>query len=243
MPVETIVIDRRFRGPPESGQGGYTCGLLAGMLPGTVEVSLRAPPPLERPLTIEQHADGQLMLRDGDTLVARAQAADLELAAPDPVTFEEATSAVSGYLGFEHHAFPSCFACGPERGEGDGLRLFPGPVNGRGMVACPWRPSVDLADGDGLVRSEFVWAALDCPTAFACDLGESWAIVLAQLTAKINRPLRAEEPHVVTAWPLGRDGRKHHAACAVFDQGGEVLAVSRTLWIEPRDRAAFGTAG
>jgi hypothetical protein len=243
MPVETLVIDRRFRGPPESGQGGYTCGLLARMLPGTVEVSLRAPPPLEHPLTIERDADGQLMLRDDDTLVARARAASLELAAPDPVALDEATSAVSGYLGFKHHAFPSCFACGPERGEGDGLRLFPGPVDGRGIVACPWRPTVGLADGDGLVRSEFAWAALDCPTAFACELGESWAIVLARLTARIERPLRAEEPHVVTAWPLGRDGRKHHAACAIFDQEGEVLAVSRALWIEPRDRAAFGAAG
>ncbi|MDE3069942.1 MAG: hypothetical protein KGJ43_04365 [Acidobacteriota bacterium] len=243
MTAETVVIDQRFRGPPASGHGGYTCGLLARMLPGAVEVSLRSPPPLERPLSIEQEVAGRFTLRDGETLVAQARAADLEVAVPDPIALDEATSAISGYVGFEHHAFPSCFACGPERGEGDGLRLFPGSVSGRDIVACPWRPGADLAGGDGLVQPEFVWAALDCPTAFACDLGESWAIVLAQLTAKIERPVRAEAPHVVAAWPLGREGRKHSAACAIFDQEGEVLAVSRALWIEPRDRAAFGAAG
>ena len=152
MPVETVVIDRRFCGPPESGQGGYTCGLLARVLPGAVEVSLRAPPPLERPLIIENVAGDQLELSDGDTVIAQARAADLDLAPPARVTLDEAKAAVAGYLGFKHHAFPSCFACGPDRDEGDGLRLFPGPVEGREIVSCPWQPSVELADAGGLVR-------------------------------------------------------------------------------------------
>lgn len=45
---ETIVIPRRFRGPLTSGNGGYTCGLLAGIVGGEAEVTLRLPPPLER---------------------------------------------------------------------------------------------------------------------------------------------------------------------------------------------------
>jgi len=32
------------------------------------------------------------------------------------------------------------------------------------------RPDPALAGEDGTIRSEFVWAALDCPTAFACKL-------------------------------------------------------------------------
>lgn len=43
-----IVIERRFHGPPQSGHAGCTCGLLARELQGTVQVSLRSPPPLER---------------------------------------------------------------------------------------------------------------------------------------------------------------------------------------------------
>jgi len=205
-------------------------------------VSLRAPPPLGRPLALEPVPDGQLALRDGDTLIAHAVFGELQLQPPAPVALEEAQAAVAGYLGFKHHAFPTCFACGPQREEGDGLRLFPGPVAGRGVVACPWRPDPGLADERGFVQPEFVWAALDCPTAFACELRESWAIVLARLTARIDQPLRAEQPHIVFAWSVGRDGRKHHAACAISNEDGDVLAVSRALWIEPKDRHAFGAA-
>ena len=34
VPRQEIVIDRRFHGPPESGHGGYTCGLLAREIDG-----------------------------------------------------------------------------------------------------------------------------------------------------------------------------------------------------------------
>ncbi|HEY3542877.1 MAG TPA: ASCH domain-containing protein, partial [Gaiellaceae bacterium] len=48
-----LVIAARYRGPARSGNGGYTCGLVAGLLGGSdVEVTLRAPPPLDRPLRI-----------------------------------------------------------------------------------------------------------------------------------------------------------------------------------------------
>ena len=42
-----VVIERRFRGPADSGHGGYTRGLFAREIPGAAEVSLRVPPPLE----------------------------------------------------------------------------------------------------------------------------------------------------------------------------------------------------
>ena len=49
MADQLIRIDRRFRGPPDSGNGGYVAGLLAKALGGSgVEVTLRAPPPLDR---------------------------------------------------------------------------------------------------------------------------------------------------------------------------------------------------
>jgi hypothetical protein len=160
---------------------------------------------------------------------------------PTAVELSDAQAAISGYVGFTRHAFPMCFACGPDRGEGDGLRLFPGPVEGRNVIACPWRPDPVLADESGLVRPEFVWAALDCPTAFACDLTGP-PIVLARLTGRIDKELYADQQHIVTAWHVGRDGRKHHAACTISTPEGEVLALSQALWIELKDPTEFGAA-
>src|SRR5580765_2437622 len=49
-----IVIVRRFRGPDESGNGGYSAGLFAPAHGGdVVEVTLRLPPPLETALELD----------------------------------------------------------------------------------------------------------------------------------------------------------------------------------------------
>jgi hypothetical protein len=36
----------------------------------------------------------------------------------------------------------------------------------------------------------------------------------------------------VTGWSLGREGRKLHAATAIHDEDGELVALSKNLWIE-----------
>jgi hypothetical protein len=133
-----------------------------------------------------------------------------------------------------------CFTCGPNRSEGDGLRLFPRPVEGRDMVACAWRPGPALADESGSVRPEIVWAALDCPTAFACDLSGP-PIVLARLTGRIDRAPRPHEQLVIAAWALGRNGRKQQSACPISTADGELLALSQALWIELKNEGAFAT--
>ena len=89
-----IIIDRRFRGPSQSGNGGYSCGVLAEHVPGTVEVTLRAPPPLDRPLRVERDEAGASMF-DGDTLVAIARPATLDLDVPPPPTPEASAAAVA----------------------------------------------------------------------------------------------------------------------------------------------------
>ena len=49
--MPAVMIPRRFNGPPDSGNGGYSCGVVAALLDApAVEVTLRAPPPLEREL-------------------------------------------------------------------------------------------------------------------------------------------------------------------------------------------------
>ncbi len=48
-----ITFERRFRGPLTSANGGYACGRLAAFVDDAdVEVTLRRPPPLERPLAV-----------------------------------------------------------------------------------------------------------------------------------------------------------------------------------------------
>jgi hypothetical protein len=216
-----VIIDPRYNGPPRSGNGGYTCGVVAQLVGApAVEVTLRLPPPLGRPL----RWDGSRLL-DGDAVVADGHAAELDLDPPEPPTFEEAERARPRFAGFVAHAFPTCFVCGPEREPGDGLRIFAAPVDG--VVAAPW-VAVES-------RPEIVWAALDCPGAYALEWAGRSEILLGRLRARLERVPAAGERCVVIGWPLGWDGRKGYAGTALFSADrGDLLAAARATWIEPR---------
>lgn len=218
-----LVIDRKFRGPTTSANGGYTCGLLASLLHGPVEVTLRLPPPLERPLEVV--TDDQVELRDGEALVAQAAPAQLELDVPDPISFDEAAAAALPE-GDRDSVFPECFVCGWARD--DGLRIYAGPVEGRDLVAATWVPS------DDVIASEFVWAALDCPGAYAVQFGERGNPVLGRLAARVEHLPHPGERCVVMAWPLGEEGRKLYAGTALFGEDGRTLGTARATWILPR---------
>ena len=223
-----LVIDRHFRGPTESANGGYTCGVLASLFHGPVEVTLRLPPPLERPLELEMADDRQRVeLRDGDALVAEAAATDLEFELPDPVPFAVAAGAALTE-GDKESVFPECFVCGWSRD--DGLGIYAGPVEGRDVVAATWTPQLDH------VAPEFVWAALDCPGAYAVHGGERGMPVLGRLAAKVEHLPHEGEPCVVMAWPLGEDGRKLYAGTALFGEDGRVLGSARATWIVPASK-------
>ena len=216
-----LVIDPRFNGPPRSANGGYTCGLVAGLAGGRVEVTLRSPPPLATPL----RWDGE-RLWDRETLVAEAApAAPVDVEPPGPVAWDEAAAAMPRYRGFREHPFPTCLVCGPERAPGDGLRIFASPVR-HDVVASTWEPGDEPTP-------ELVWAALDCPGAFAVGATERGETVLGRMAAEITRLPRAGERCVVVAWPLGEDGRKLYAGTALYS-GDELLARARQTWVVPR---------
>jgi hypothetical protein len=222
-----VRIDRRFRGPADSANGGYAAGLLASFLDGPAEVTLRLPPPLERELTVERR-DGGAVLLDGDAVVAEAVASAVDVDPPSPPGFDEAVSASAGYVPFGAETFRGCFSCGAIRDEGDGLRILPGRVTGRDLVAAPWvarDPSVPV-----------VWAAIDCSGAYAIGSDGRGETVLGRMAARIDRLPRADERCVVVGWPRGEDGRKLHAGTALFTADGELLAVARQIWIAPRDQ-------
>jgi hypothetical protein len=218
-----LVIDRKFRGPTESANGGYTCGLLASFLHGPAEVTLRLPPPLERPLEVA--TEGVVELRDGASVVAEAVSAELEVELPEPISFAQAAAAALPE-GDKESVFPECFVCGWTRE--DGLRIYAGPVDDSELVASTWVPREDA------ISSEFVWAALDCPGAYAVHFGQRGNPVLGRLTARVEHLPHPGERCVVMAWPLGEDGRKLYAGTAVFGQDGRVLGSARATWIMPR---------
>jgi hypothetical protein len=236
---DTILIEERFKGPPDSGNGGYTCGRLARFIEGpSAEVTLRLPPPIGHALQVERGDDGAARLLDGDALVAEARPLDLHVDAPPAVEPRVATAAEhnSPFLDGDAHPFPTCFVCGPKRAPGDGLRIFAGPVSQRDLFAAAWIPDPELAGEDGLLPPELIWAALDCPTSVpvANDWGEPGflPIVLARLSVRILKPVHAGEQHTIVSWPIEFDGRKRHAGAALHSGDGELRAVARALWIE-----------
>lgn len=231
--MTTITIPRRFNGPPDSGNGGYSCGILAAQLASTdCRVRLHKPPPLDTPLTVSKTNSEQVEMLHGDTTIGTAWATELILDIPQAPTLAQAHRASEGYLCHEQHSYPSCFVCGPARAGKDGLCLFPGPVDDWNLLACAWRPAPDLLDEQGMVRPEIVWSALDCPGFFAAA-GESLVpVLLGELTAQLRAPIPGDQELVIYCWPLGREGRKLFGGVAIANQGGVVLACSRSVWIE-----------
>ena len=227
----TLRIAQRFNGPPTSGNGGYVCGEIARSIAGAARVRLRVPPPLDTDLRIAPTADG-VGLFDGEQTIGEGWPDALDLTPPPSVPFAEAEQAARDFRGFEEHVFPSCFVCGPERGEGDGLRLFPGPVDDPDRVATPWVPDASLAGPDGRVDPVFVWAALDCPGAFAFVPPPDVAVLLGELTVRIDAPIEVGDRCVVLGWTMAEEGRKHTTGTAVFDGQGRCCGVGRGIWIE-----------
>lgn len=227
MAVTTVTIDRRFRGPLDSANGGYAAGILGSRLGRSAEVTLRLPPPLERRLAVRRDGD-RLLLEDEGRLVAEAIPGDPALAPPHAPTHAEAAAA-AGLGAWGPPEFVECFVCGV-RDDGSGLGIHVGAVPGRGgLVAATWVARE--------VSPEVVWAAIDCPGAYAAGDPGRGEVVLGRMTARIDRLPDEGEPCVVAGWPLGEDGRKLYAGTALFGRDAEVLALARQVWIAPRQPA------
>ncbi len=232
----TIRIPARFNGPDDSGNGGYTCGLVAAAVgAGPAEVSLLAPPPLERDLAVERGDDGAVSVTDGATVVATGRPVALEAVEPPQVSVADASAASAAGLGqwAAAHPFPRCVVCGPERGPGDGLEIFPGPLGPDGGFASVWTPEGEPGE---VVADELVWAALDCPTSAPVVTfdDDSPPCVLARLAVSIDGEVRAGTEYAIVSWPNDVDGRKRHSGAALLGEDGTVLAHAEALWIELR---------
>jgi hypothetical protein len=218
-----MIIPERFNGPSGSGNGGYTCGLVAGLLgAGTAEVTLRMPPPLETELSVAR--DGATVRVYADTaLVAEALAVEPVAAVVSPVPLAEAIEASRSYAGFLDHPFPACFVCGPRRPHDDGLRVFPGPL-ADGRTAAPF-----TAPGD--VSPALVWAALDCPGGWAV-IAPGRPYVLGRMSATVSALPRSGDECVVVGACEAVRGRKAWVATSLYGPAGDLLAAARATWIE-----------
>ena len=233
--MSLIRIARRFCGPPDSGNGGYSAGTLASGLPGPCECTLRKPIPLERDLRTEISDDSARLL-DGAELIIEAVKTEIDAVQHAAPPFDQAERASATSPAFANHPFPTCFTCGPERKEGDGLRIFPGRLPDAGetgsVFAAPWTPHPSLTSGGIVVRPEFVWAAMDCPTGFAAGFPWKGTLVTGRLALEQIVPVYPARPYVVMSWSTGSEGRKHHARAALYDSRGQLCAKARATWIK-----------
>jgi hypothetical protein len=230
-----IVVAQQFRGPPNSGNGGYVCGLMARALDGPVTAMLRAPMPLDAPLDLVVEDGVARILGADGTLIGEARAGDPGVLLPPPTapSLAAANAAGPGFPGLHRPFHPVCFTCGDQLDEGFGLRVFVGQVDGMepGVVAGPWTVHPNFADADGLAPIEVVWAALDCPGSVAWVVTEGGGGLLGTMTGEVLRRPAVGETTIVVAWPIDQSGRKRFSGTALYSADGELMARSHQIWI------------
>ncbi|HEY8472708.1 MAG TPA: hypothetical protein VIL37_08745 [Natronosporangium sp.] len=220
-----MIIDRRFNGPPDTGNGGYTAGLVASQLEvagdEVAEVTLRQPPPLATPLRVVPTGQGIEVYAEREQPVAEARPVRFDEPMVPAVSYDEAVDAAARYPGFADHPFPTCYVCGPQRP--DGLRIFPGPLpDGRG-TAAPWTVPED-------VTAVTVWAALDCPGGWAI-IAPGRPYVLGRMAARVLSVPPAGAGCVVVGAVVATEGRKAQVRSTVYGPGGEPLGYARSTWL------------
>lgn len=236
---DTLIIDGRFNGPPGSGNGGYVGGALAGRFiaafggDGTVEITLRAPVPVDRPMAVVRDGDA-LLLRDGATLICEARAGSLAELVPPPAPTDWRDVLRCGEIGGcgDDSDFNRCVVCGRSRAVGDGLRVFGLAAPHKGRSLSSYVPHANHADADGRIRPEFVWGTLDCPGAWAAqDPDDHRPALTGRMTARVIDPPKVGERCAVVGWKIGEDGRKLYSGTALYTESGRLCAVGACTWI------------
>lgn len=250
MSDDTLIIPAKYRGPPTSGNGGYVAGVIAAALTGgehafannrAVEVTLRAPIPLDVPMMVRRAKKSLTVVRD-EKLIAEASIQPLRIDIPTPVGWDEAFNARAHSYSLPvawHPMFnavrrgvhPICFCCGAELKEDDGLHVYSAPVDNNGQVAAAWIAREIFADARGHVRPEFIWTALDCPGQMAWRARGAQTGMLGRLSARIERAVRAGERCVVSGWTMGNERKKYFAGTALRNEAGELCAYAKAVWI------------
>lgn len=227
--MQSVIVTKRFCGPPDSGNGGYTCGLLAKELDGVVECTLRAPIPMDEELLVKRNDTGAVLLH-GEKIIIEATPTVIDVTPPAPISLQAATKAMAKSPALDvRHPFATCFVCGPKRAMHDGLRIFPAPIHDH-VFAAVWLADSEFGDSNGHLLPEFLWAAMDCPTGFASGFPTVGKLVTGRMAVNQLENIRIGKEYVLMAWPLGVEGRKHFSAACLY-QDEELCAVAKATWI------------
>lgn len=230
-----VTIARQFNGPPDSGNGGWVSGLIAEARltqdpRGPVTARLRMPPPLETPLAWEHKPEATRLETHGGAEVGTATTGNFVRDAPPFVDAAGVEAGLAAYPGFHTHPFAQCFTCGTEREEGDGLRIFSGPI-GDGLTAAPWHVHASFDDGDGGVDLPIAWAALDCPGGWAADFSVQ-PMLLGTMTAEVLSTPRVGRTYHCVGRLARSEGRKFFTDTALYTPEGELVGRAEQIWIQ-----------
>lgn len=234
-------IGRRFQGPTGSGQGGWTAHRFEASVGRPLQVSIRAPIPLETDLAVAREswdeAAWRLGLPDGGpagTPIMTGRPRGLLDVDTSPVSIDAAAAArrTFGQL-VGDHPVPGCFSCGLLD---DSMCVHAAPLgDGTDRYATDWTvPSWALAVGG--VDEGVLWAALDCAAAwYVCRSRERRTAFTVQFAVDVLAALEVGETYALVAWSGGADddwdGRKRCAGSVAFDREGKCVARSTSFWV------------
>ena len=232
-----IVVERRYEGPPGSGQGGWSSALFAERLPYRATVSLRAPIPFDRPLRIEMVDGGHRLVDDtargddGPAVIMTARPWSPDVPDTGPVDIATARAARAAFGTFVvPHPVPDCFSCGTRH---DTMGVHACPL-GDGRLATDW--TVPAWATTPTAARGALWAALDCTAAFYVGfVPEVRRVVTVQYAVDALRPVSPGEALALVAGPGDHDpawdGRKRGACSVAFDEDGHTVARARSFWV------------
>ena len=194
---EFVVIPARFNGPPGECQRRLHVRRARVPLGADVsQVSLRYAATARAPAAVTR-GDGRVELARRRHARGRGRA----LGAPAGRARRRSTPTPprpprrpGARRGRPRTRSPTCVVCGPERAQGDGYRIFPGPWPAATASSPPVDPGRVAGRRRRHVRPECLWGALDCPTsAPVANFGQGPPVVLARLTARLGCAVRVGE--------------------------------------------------
>ena len=252
-------LDKKYCGPPRSGNGGYVCGLCAQHSyfslspenqeqirePFSFEVKYKNPLPVETEFQVINSArESSLTDMDGNQVFAQGKTTTgTSTSLPDPITYRQAQEAAVKSLPSDQHIFPDCFVCGPNRHTGDGLRIFAGPLGSEPMVAAPWDVHPSFVLKERLLPLPVLWAALDCPGYFAYHFQSSSTFiptVLAKMQCTVYDNQIRSNDLVVMGWVKKQKLPLIEVGTALFE-GKHLLAQAEAVWMQPKNWSATNT--
>lgn len=230
--VDAFSVDAAHNGPPASGHGGISAGLLSAFVAeraNGVVVRLQSPVPLATAMTAVAGDDGSVTAYAGDTAIAVARPL------PEPLVVEafpvlstsdvEAAAAAWWRDRDEFNPFPTCFGCGTARA--DGWRLSPGPVPDAGLNAAAWTARFDAA-----VPVWAPWAVLDCTQVGpVIEVSTPPAgLLTGEIALRSVQPVVDGAAYVAMSRRTGVSGKKVFTESVLLDAGNEPVAYARATW-------------